>query len=137
MSDLYIRNIGTIVSGDLDSPVASGDAIVVRDGKIAYVGADADSTADEIKKVIDAAGATVIPAASYPVLVAAGSDDHVCSSATLSAWRAALPGGSVHVIPGGDHFFSGGLAPLRTGLAAWTARVSAAGAAASRCPPTG
>lgn len=82
-------------------------------------------------------GATVIPAASYPVLVAAGSDDHVCSSATLAAWRAALPGGSVHVIPGGDHFFSGGLAPLRTGLAAWTARVSAAGAAASRCPPTG
>ncbi|HJU81521.1 MAG TPA: amidohydrolase family protein [Acidimicrobiia bacterium] len=61
MSDLYIRNIGTIVSGDIDSPLASGDAIVVRNGKIAYIGADADSTADGIKKVIDAAGATVIP----------------------------------------------------------------------------
>lgn len=61
MSDLYIRNIGTIVSGNIGNPVAGGDAIVVRDGKIAYVGADPESTADGIEKVIDAAGATVIP----------------------------------------------------------------------------
>jgi enamidase len=61
LSDLYIRNIGTIVSGNIGNPVAGGDAIVVRDGKIAYVGADPESTADGIEKVIDAAGATVIP----------------------------------------------------------------------------
>lgn len=61
MSDLYIRNIGTIVSGNIGNPVAGGDAIVVRDGKIAYVGADPASTADGIEKVIDAAGATVTP----------------------------------------------------------------------------
>lgn len=61
MSDLYIRNIGTIVSGNIGNPVAGGDAIVVRDGKIAYVGADPESTADGVEKVIDAAGATVIP----------------------------------------------------------------------------
>jgi alpha/beta superfamily hydrolase len=85
-------------------------------------------------------GAQAIPAAPYPVLVVAGSDDHVCSGATLAAWRAALPGGSVHVIPGGDHFFSGGLDRLRGVLGAWTARLAAtggAGAAGSRCPPTG
>jgi enamidase len=61
LSDLYIRNIGTIVSGNIGNPVAGGDAIVVRDGKIAYVGADPASTADGIEKVIDAAGATVTP----------------------------------------------------------------------------
>jgi enamidase len=61
LSDLYIRNIGTIVSGNIGNPVAGGDAIVVRDGKIAYVGADPESTADGIEKVIDAAGATVTP----------------------------------------------------------------------------
>lgn len=61
MSDLLIRNIGTIVSGAIDQPLASGDAIVVRDGKISYVGADPESTADGIEKVVDAVGATVIP----------------------------------------------------------------------------
>ena len=61
MSDLLIGNIGTIVSGDIDQPLVSGDAIVVRDGKITYVGADPDSFVDGIEYVIDAAGATVIP----------------------------------------------------------------------------
>ncbi len=28
MSDLVVRNIGTIVSGDIDSPIAEGDTIV-------------------------------------------------------------------------------------------------------------
>ncbi|HSL25235.1 MAG TPA: amidohydrolase family protein [Acidimicrobiia bacterium] len=61
MSDLVIRNIGTIVTGDIDQPLAGGDAIVVRDGMIAYVGDDPGSTADGIEKVIDASGATVLP----------------------------------------------------------------------------
>ncbi|CAN5704027.1 amidohydrolase family protein [soil metagenome] len=61
MNDLLIRNIGTIVNGDLDQPLASGDVIVVRDGVIAYVGDDPGSTAEGIENVIDASGATVIP----------------------------------------------------------------------------
>ena len=59
-----------------------------------------------------------------PLLVVAGSQDHVCSPAAMDAWRAALPEGSVVVLPGADHFFSGGLAPLRTTLAAWARRVA-------------
>jgi enamidase len=59
---LRITNIGAIVSGDIAAPLAEGDAIVVRDGLIAYVGA-ADGVplpgTDEV--VIDAAGATVMP----------------------------------------------------------------------------
>jgi enamidase len=61
VSDLVIRNIGTIVTGDIDQPLASGDAIVVRNGMIAYVGDDPGSTADGIENVIDASGATVMP----------------------------------------------------------------------------
>ena len=59
MSDLVIRNIGTIVTGNVDAPIADGDTIVVRDGMIASVGADEGS--DGIDAVLDAAGATLTP----------------------------------------------------------------------------
>jgi len=70
VSDLVIRNIGTIATGDIASPIASGDTIVVRDGLIASVGDGAD--AEGIATVIDAAGATVMPGLcdnhTHPVL---------------------------------------------------------------------
>lgn len=61
MSDLVVRNIGTIVSGDIDSPIAEGDTIVARDGMISFVGSAADADTADITEEIDAAGATVIP----------------------------------------------------------------------------
>jgi enamidase len=61
MTNLVIRNIGTIVTGDLTNPVAGGDIIVVRGGHIDYVGEESDADAGDITAVIDAAGATVIP----------------------------------------------------------------------------
>ena len=57
--DLVVRNIGTIVTGDIRSPIAEGDTIVVRDGLIASVGSGDD--AGDIAATIDAAGATVVP----------------------------------------------------------------------------
>lgn len=59
MSDLVIRNIGTIVTGDLQRPIAEGDTIVVSDGKIAQIGFDSGKEAGG--RVLDAAGATVLP----------------------------------------------------------------------------
>ena len=41
-STVLLKNIGTIVSGDIENPVLSGDAIYIEDGKIANVGALAD-----------------------------------------------------------------------------------------------
>ena len=61
MSDLLIRDIGTIVSGDIDEPIAPGDTIVVRDGVIASVGDAASADGSGISAMIDAAGATVTP----------------------------------------------------------------------------
>ena len=61
MSDLLIRNIRTIVSGDVEAPIADGDTIVVRDGVILSVGDEASADGSGISAVIDAAGATVMP----------------------------------------------------------------------------
>jgi enamidase len=61
MADLVIRNIGTIVTGDVAEPWIEGDTIVARDGLIASVGPAADAAAGDAPAVIDAAGATVIP----------------------------------------------------------------------------
>ncbi len=53
-----IRNIGTLVSGDLRRPLLDADAVLVRDGRIAAVGRGLDDDADT---VIDARGTTVMP----------------------------------------------------------------------------
>jgi enamidase len=56
-----IVNIGTIVTGDLATPFAKGDGILMRDGLIAQLGtlgADAVASCDV---VIDAAGTIAIP----------------------------------------------------------------------------
>ncbi|HVF08174.1 MAG TPA: amidohydrolase family protein [Actinomycetota bacterium] len=72
MTDLLIRNVGTIVSGDVAAPIAEGDTIVVRDGLIAFVGDVATADTSDISTVIDAAGATVTPGLcddhTHPVL---------------------------------------------------------------------
>ncbi len=61
MSDVVIRNIGTIVTGDIAHPIADGDTIVTREGKIAYVGGEDGADTNAIRAVVDAAGATVMP----------------------------------------------------------------------------
>ncbi len=53
-----IRNIGTLVSGDIRRPVLDADSIVVRDGKIVGIGRGLDEDAD---LVIEAGGTTVMP----------------------------------------------------------------------------
>jgi len=71
-ADLAIRNIGTIATGDVERPTADGDAIVVRDGVIAFVGDESGADSSDITAVIDAAGATVTPGLcdnhTHPVL---------------------------------------------------------------------
>jgi len=54
-----IVNIGKILSGDIDAPVAAGDSIVMADGKIETVGAS--SAIDDCEVVIDAGGAMAMP----------------------------------------------------------------------------
>ena len=56
--DTLIRNIGTLVSGDIARPILHADSIVIRDGRIVEVGRGLDADA---RTVIDAHGTTVIP----------------------------------------------------------------------------
>jgi enamidase len=53
-----VRNIGQIVSGDVDAPLLDGDSILIEGGRIAAVGRGLDADADT---VIDARGSTLIP----------------------------------------------------------------------------
>ncbi len=61
MSNVLLKNIGTIVSGDISNPLMEGDAIFVRQGKIQTIGSDAARNILDADVVIDCAGATVTP----------------------------------------------------------------------------
>jgi enamidase len=59
-----IRNIGTLVSGDVHAPIADGDSILIEDGRIVAVGTGLDGGAGSggrLDQTIDAKGTTAIP----------------------------------------------------------------------------
>jgi enamidase len=61
MSKVILKNIGTVVSGDIADPILPGDAILIEDGKIKQVGLEGDLDAADAKTIIDCDGATVTP----------------------------------------------------------------------------
>jgi len=61
MSRVILKNIGTIVSGDITKPLLEGDAISVEDGKIGRIGRFEDMEPKKGDTVIDCAGTTVTP----------------------------------------------------------------------------
>jgi enamidase len=58
---VVIRNIGLLLSGDIDRPVLDADTIVVHDGIISFVGKEADADADQSDLLIDARKTCVAP----------------------------------------------------------------------------
>jgi enamidase len=58
---LVIKNIGYIISGNVDEPYLDGDTVVVRDGEIESVGVEGQVDAEDADIVVDAHGTTVIP----------------------------------------------------------------------------
>jgi enamidase len=58
MGSLLLKNIGTVVTGDLKSPLRSADSIFIDDGTIQEIGNGISRKAD---RMIDAAGITAIP----------------------------------------------------------------------------
>ena len=61
MTDLLLKNIGTIVSGDIDKPLLQGDAILIKKGIIAAVGELNNLEIPNGVKTIDCHGTTVTP----------------------------------------------------------------------------
>ena len=58
MASLLVKNIGTLVSGKLESPLVGADSIFIRDGIVQAIGNGLSQAAE---KVIDANGITAIP----------------------------------------------------------------------------
>ncbi|HEY4065713.1 MAG TPA: amidohydrolase family protein [Burkholderiaceae bacterium] len=58
---VVIRNIGLMLSGDIDKPILDADTIVIHDGVISAVGKEADVDTDEPTLLIDARRTCVCP----------------------------------------------------------------------------
>src|SRR3546814_17768884 len=58
---LVIRNIGTLLSGDLVKPILEADTIVAVDGRIVEVGKASAVDTSGAAKTVDARGTTVAP----------------------------------------------------------------------------
>jgi len=61
MSSVLLKNIGTTVGGDINTPILEGNAIFVEDGKIANVGVESELNLAAADVTIDCAGTTVTP----------------------------------------------------------------------------
>src|ERR1700676_1247886 len=61
MARLLIRNIGLLLSGDLNKPILDADTVLAVDGKIVAVGKQKDVDAEGATLVIDAKGTTLAP----------------------------------------------------------------------------
>ncbi len=61
MPRVLLKNIGTIVSGDINRPILEGDAILIEDGLIKMAGRQSDMGDLGHDKVIDCKGTTVCP----------------------------------------------------------------------------
>ena len=58
---LVIRNIGLLLSGDLESPVLDADTVVVEEGRIRSIGREKELDCEGATKIIDASGSALVP----------------------------------------------------------------------------
>src|SRR5690349_17556784 len=58
---LAVLNIGTLFTGDLDSPTREAEALLCADGRIAAIGSRAEIEGLGADRVLDARGSTVAP----------------------------------------------------------------------------
>ncbi len=58
---VVIRNVGLMLSGDIDRPILDADTVVVDDGTIVAVGKEPDCDTGNARRVIDARGTALAP----------------------------------------------------------------------------
>jgi enamidase len=58
---LVIRDLGLILTGDIERPIAEGDTIIVEGGRIAAFGKQSDLDLSGASRVIDAKGSAIMP----------------------------------------------------------------------------
>lgn len=104
--DLLIRGAGAILTGQLERPRTEGDAILIRDGTIAAIGAYEDIRPDEPITIVDVRGATVAPGLidphTHPVL-----GDYTPRQGTTGWLTSYLNGGVTTVVSAGEAHWPG------------------------------
>src|SRR5262252_8726427 len=58
---VVIRNVGSMLSGDIDRPRLDADTVVINDGLITALGHEKDCDTAQAQRVIDAKGTTLAP----------------------------------------------------------------------------
>lgn len=61
MKKTIIKNLGTIVSGDISTPILDGDTICIDEDRITFIGCANNAPADDYDIQIDANGLTAVP----------------------------------------------------------------------------
>lgn len=101
MSRLGIKNIGTLVSGDINNPIINSNTIIIEDGKIIKIGNESLLEEYKCDQVIDANGTTVAPGLIdshvHPVL-----GDFTPRQNTLGFIHSSLHGGVTTMISAGE-----------------------------------
>ena len=101
MPKLLIKNIGTLVSGDIARPLLDADAILIEGGIILAVGKERDLDLKGVDQVMDVAGMTVTPGLidshCHPVL-----GDFTPRQKMLDFIESSLHGGVTTVISAGE-----------------------------------
>ncbi|WP_457551679.1 amidohydrolase family protein [Desulfobacula sp.] len=106
MSNVLLKNIGTIVSGDIDDPILEGDAILIENKIISKVGTLADFEQLDIEKTIDCKGTTVTPGLidshCHPIL-----GDYTSRQNQAGFLESELHGGVTTIISAGEVHLKG------------------------------
>jgi enamidase len=104
--DLLIHGAGTILSGELATPRAIGDAVLIREGRIAAIGSLADVRPADAVQTVDIGGATLAPGLidphTHPVL-----GDYTPRQGTTGWITSYLNGGVTTLISAGEPHWPG------------------------------
>jgi enamidase len=105
-NNLLIHGAGVLLTGDLARPRAAGDAVLIRDGVIAALGAFDDIRPDEEVRTVDVDGTTVAPGLidphTHPVL-----GDYTPRQGTTGWINSHLHGGVTTLISAGEPHWPG------------------------------
>ncbi len=101
MARLMIKNIGTLVSGDISKPILNADTLLIEGGLIQGIGKEKDLETKGVDQVMDLSGMTITPGLidshCHPVL-----GDFTPRQKMLDFIESSLHGGVTTVISAGE-----------------------------------
>jgi len=102
MQKILIKNIGTIVSGDINNGIIhNADSIAVYDGLIQKIGYSTDFNESEFQYIVDANGQTAVPG-FIDTHVHNGMEDYSACTGMLALYEDALRNGTTTMISEGE-----------------------------------